>query len=324
MDHRDLPRGAAHDNQIHYTSHAKASAVTASVCLTIASAPACNLKAQCFLKGHFFQQASTGESICVENLQKGDVLNGPDGEATVEHIIRHQEYERDIVNIQTEDGIFSVTADHGLVVFDESGEKRVRAAAELLPGGFICTDVGQKKHYKAQKETKSIEAFEVHFTDDRSVFMVHPTHLAIAKGGPGESFFGYGSAFGHLDSPSATGKHARSAPASVSHDQLHSPPLMPVGSFTEVRLTGREKDGPTVRDVLYKLSTEADCVNLLHEGLRPDKEESLCVAIMRSEIAAELEQRVGAAYLRCCKSQSKKKGRRSKLAWKPIPPPQRR
>jgi len=314
------PKGAQEHHEHQSTPRFAKSSKRSNV--SIVSAPARFQRNACFLSGIFFQRAHTLESVCVENIHVGDELNGPDGLVVVKSVFLDlPSRDRDIVRVETEDCVISVTSDHRICSWD-NGVVKECAAAELLPGGSLFVGPGLGKPYRASKHTKSTEVYNVEFDRDRSVYIVNQQVLAVAKGGPGDPWFGYAAGYGHNNGFGSTkALSSKSAPASTSNqhclqsENKGNTLVAHSRKVVQVRFKGYRSGDPPILDILTKLATEADCVSSL-ECLQLDEAHPTSVACLPEAVAFELKEKIKDPYSRWLQSQSCSKGRSTSLQWK--------
>mmetsp|Transcript_76831 Transcript_76831/g.199650 ORF Transcript_76831/g.199650 Transcript_76831/m.199650 type:complete len:311 (-) Transcript_76831:226-1158(-) len=290
--------------------------------LTVESAPSPSTLPQCFVGGTYFQRSPTRDLVLVEDVRIGDRLCGPDGSVLVQSNNRKDEREYDLVDFSTDAGIISLTADHRVVIL-EGSSPRTCAAAEAPAEGSLFMDSGCATKYRSSKRIATVAVFDVKFAEDKLVYILHGTRIAAAKGGPGESWFHYGSALG-MEGQSSLAPKSKSAPPTVfessarssGSSELQQPdPLLAVEACSEVQLKGRRRSDPTVVSLLSGFAREMGCQHLL-EGLRPVPTESKSVARLPTRLAVELEARTQDAYHRWRQYQSIVPGRSSRLVWK--------
>eukprot|EP00927_Polykrikos_kofoidii_P072759 TRINITY_DN68849_c0_g1_i1.p1 TRINITY_DN68849_c0_g1~~TRINITY_DN68849_c0_g1_i1.p1 ORF type:complete len:267 (+),score=27.77 TRINITY_DN68849_c0_g1_i1:695-1495(+) len=262
---------------------------------------------------------------------EGDLLSGPRGDATVVSRSLRQQDERDIVDLHTEDGNISVTADHRVFVF-EHGKVRVRAAGSLLNGGLLCTGLEQSIPFTASKRKASVAVFFMSLADDLPVYLdMLKFSKFVAKGCPGDTDYEYASAGSTCErctSPVVPRSRPQSAPSRLQASAESSQGLLlshTVGAGRDASETSgqvhiffkqRRSDDPPVLEILRELADEVGCGYLLQDV---NGGESSCkhkVSLSKA-CARELQLRIQPACERWLEQRRQMyKGRSSKLIWK--------
>jgi len=195
-----MPRGAGNQTtcqRFHVTTHSNHSAETvrshephhghymeccsegalgtprtaASAASFISLKSAVSEPALCFIPSTWFLRSDG--PVQVVDLQVGDTICGPFGNAQVVKIKRHGfpfRGSREIVDLKMWEGTVSVTSDHRMVVQGPRGPES-RRAKDLQGSDSLWTPLGPIP-FRINKKDAAVPIFEVTFSEDQRVYML--------------------------------------------------------------------------------------------------------------------------------------------------------
>lgn len=220
---------------------------------TGASAPSGHRLPECFFPSTLLQLRS-GRSLRADEVRPGDVLLGPSGEVGVLGFIGHPEVERDVVEVCAQGCTFVVTASHPVKVRTPQGAQSIRLAGEILKDTRLqlCTSCGGVP-FSARRLTLTTPVVSLSLMDNRIIYISaverFPTGFAVVRG-RAEQDYPFGTHGLLMESGMITlrGSSAR---------RIRSAPARCPDSLCRVRLKGRSRYDPRVRELLYELLAEA-------------------------------------------------------------------
>lgn len=162
------------------SSMSDVSELSADGARSVASAPALIQCQRCFLSNTYFK-VSYGSLVTAAMLKPGLILQGPAGLwLEIDRVAKHRPQDTDVIQIEFADDFFpfKCTADHGLLVIDEQGEKHTARAADVKSmwqqDRQVCLSDGSgaRAIVSVMSEVEHVEVVEVFFT--------HPDAIVLA------------------------------------------------------------------------------------------------------------------------------------------------